>query len=62
MNFKHKIGAALSAAGGWLPDALMVSGAAAVSGGVGMVHPASGVIVAGVFALLAGWLLSRGAK
>jgi hypothetical protein len=46
----------------WLPDALMVAGAGAVSFGAGRVFEPAGWIVAGVFALVGGWLLSRGAK
>jgi len=41
-----------------LPDVLMVAGGGAASFGVGMVHLAAGVIVAGVFLLVAGVLLA----
>ncbi len=44
----------------WVPDALMVSGAGAVSFGVGMVHLPTGVAISGLFAIVAGVLLSRG--
>jgi hypothetical protein len=40
----------------------MVSGAGAVSFGAGLVYSPAGWVVGGVFALVAGWLLSRGAK
>lgn len=44
----------------WGPDGLMVAGAVAVSGGIGLVYPPAGVIVSGLFLLAAGWLLARG--
>lgn len=45
---------------GWGPDALLVAGAGAVSGGVGLVYLPAGLVVAGLFLLAAGWLLARG--
>lgn len=62
MNIKNQLQAARAVAAGWLPDALMVSGAAAVSAGAGMVYPPAGWIVAGVFALAAGYMSARGGK
>lgn len=44
----------------WVPDALMVLGAGAVSFGVGLIHVPSGIVIAGLFALGGGILLSRG--
>jgi hypothetical protein len=43
------------------PDALIVTGAAVISAGVGMIYPPAGVIVAGLFTLAAGlmWAGSR---
>lgn len=46
-------------AAGWLPDALLTGGAGAVAYGAHLVHPAAGFVVGGLFALAAGWLLSR---
>lgn len=45
-----------------VPDALMVGGAAAVAIGAGQVYAPAGWIVGGTFALVAGWLLSRGGR
>lgn len=50
------------AAAGWLPDVLMLAGAASVSWGARMVYEPAGWMVAGVFALAGGVLLARGAK
>lgn len=47
---------------GWLPDGLLLGGAAVVSYGVGMMHRPAGLIVAGLFLLAGGWLLARGGK
>lgn len=58
---KHLQRIATSAAG-WLPDVLMLAGAASISAGAGMVYQPAGWMVAGVFALAGGVLLSRGAK
>lgn len=46
----------------WLPDALMLAGAGGIAYGAGMVYTPAGFIVAGAFALAAGWLLSRSVK
>jgi hypothetical protein len=46
----------------WLPDALMVGGAGAVSFGAGQVYAPAMWVVGGVFALVAGLVLARGAK
>lgn len=46
----------------WLPDALMLSGAGAVSAGAGMVYLPAGWIVAGLFALAFGYLVARGGR
>ncbi len=55
----------LSTLGGRLgdnvPDLLMVAGAAAVSYGAWLIHPAAGFITGGVLLLVAGVLASRGA-
>lgn len=57
---QNKFNAAMVAAGTLLPDALMLAGAVAVSVGVGMAYEPAGYVVGGLFALTAGWLLSRG--
>jgi hypothetical protein len=62
MSIKDNLQAGLARAGEALPDALMVSGAAGVSFGAGMVFQPAGYIVAGLFALAGGWLLARGGK
>lgn len=49
-------------AAGWLPDVLMLTGAASVSWGARLVYEPAGWVVAGVFALAGGVLLSRGAE
>lgn len=46
----------------WLPDALMLSGAGAVSAGAGMVYLPAGWIVAGAFSMAFGWMVARGVK
>lgn len=46
----------------WLPDFLMVGGVGAMSYGAWMVYEPAGAIVAGVFMLIAGILLARGAE
>ncbi len=46
----------------WLPDALMVAGAAAVAVGAGMVYVPAGWIVGGCFAIVAGVLVARGVE
>jgi hypothetical protein len=46
-------------AAGWLPDALMTAGAAAISYGAGQIYAPAGWIVAGVLTLAAGWQLAR---
>ncbi len=62
MSIKEKLQAARRVAASWLPDALMTAGAGAASFGAGMVYVPAGWIVAGVFALVAGWMLARGDK
>lgn len=42
------------------PDVLMVTGAGAVSYGIGMVYPPAGCVAAGIFLLVAGWLSAKG--
>jgi hypothetical protein len=62
MSMKDKLQAARAVAASWLPDALMIAGAGGVSCGAGLVYLPVGWIVAGLFALAAGWMLARGAK
>lgn len=62
MSIKDNLLAAAKVAGTALPDALMVSGAGAVSVGAGMVYQPAGFIVAGLFTLAAGWMAARGGK
>lgn len=62
MNIKDKLQAARAVAAGWLPDALMVAGAGAVSAGAGMVYLPAGWIIGGVFGLVAGWLTTKGGR
>ena len=62
MTIKDKLHTAASAAAGFLPDALMVGGAAALSYGAGMIYPAMGFIVGGLLAMAAGVLVARTAK
>lgn len=45
-----------------LPDILMVGGAAALSFGSGLIHPAAGFIVGGMLTMAAGVLMARTAK
>ena len=62
---KQKLRELGAAAVTWRPDALMVSGAAAISYGAWQVYGPAGYIVGGLFALAIGWLdskTSRGAK
>lgn len=51
----QKVGRTLA---GWVPDALMVSGAGAVSAGAGLIYQPAGWIVGGLFALAAGYRLA----
>lgn len=46
----------------WMPDMLMVGGAGAVSYAAWLIAPPLGWGIGGVFAIVAGVLLSRGAK
>lgn len=62
MSIKMKLRAAQAAAASWLPDALMAAGSASVSCGIGMVYRPAGWIMAGIFALAAGYALARGGK
>lgn len=59
MTIKDKLGAARAAAAFWLPDALMVGGAAAMSYGAWLVYSPAGFIVAGAFAIVAGIQVAR---
>lgn len=54
--------AAAAWAAGWIPDALIASGAGAVAYGAWLVYPPAGHIVGGVLAMAGGVLLARGAK
>lgn len=47
---------------GWLPDALMVGGAASMSYGAALVYTPAGWLVAGLFGLVGGIVLARGGK
>lgn len=58
-NLLQRIG---KAAAGWLPDVLMLGGAAAVSYGASLVYLPAGWVVGGVFGLAGGVILARGAK
>jgi hypothetical protein len=58
----NKLKSIAALAADWLPDALMIAGAGAVSFGAGRVYEPAGFIVAGVFLLVTGWYLSRGSK
>jgi hypothetical protein len=62
MSITEKLQTARSVAASWLPDALMMAGAGSVSYGVGMVSVPGGWVVAGVFAIAAGWMTARGGK
>jgi hypothetical protein len=62
MSMNDKLQAARAVAASWLPDALMLAGAAGVSYGAGLVYPPAGWIVGGLFALSAGYLAARGGK
>jgi len=42
-----------------LPDALLIAGAAALSYGVWLIHPASGIISAGVLTIAGGIAAAR---
>lgn len=43
-----------------ISDRLLVCGGIAVSVGVGLLHVAAGIIVAGILAMFFGYLISRG--
>ncbi len=62
MKLWVKLLAVAARAGTALPDALMVAGAGGVAYGASLVYVPAGFIAAGMFALVAGWLLARGAK
>lgn len=62
MSMKDKLQAARAVAASWLPDALMVAGAAGISYGAGLMYLPAGWIVAGGFTLASGWLSARGGK
>lgn len=59
MTIKTTLQAAGRVAASWLPDALLVGGAAAISAGAWQVYAPAGWIVGGVFALAGGLLLAR---
>jgi hypothetical protein len=59
MNHLKNIAARAADSG---PDALMLAGAGAVSYGAGLVYAPAGWIVAGLFALVGGVILARGAR
>lgn len=61
MSMQTALRKAGATAAAWVPDALMIGGATAVSCGLGLVYLPAGIVVGGVFALVAGWLLARGA-
>lgn len=46
---------------GWLPDALMVGGAAALAYGASLVYPPAGWLVGGALAIVGGVVAARGA-
>ena len=46
----------------WLPDLLMLGGAAGVSYGASLMFLPAGYVVGGVLAIVGGWILARGAK
>lgn len=54
-----KLGTVASAARDWLPDALMVAGAGAVSSGAWLIYEPAGFIVGGAFLLGFGWIVSN---
>lgn len=56
---REKIKSATLKIMGWTPDALMISGACAVSFGASQVYLPAGYIVGGGFGLVAGYLLAR---
>lgn len=62
MTIKNKLHTAASAAAGFLPDALMLGGAAGVSYAAWLVYAPAGYAVGGAFALAAGYMLARGAE
>ena len=43
-------------------DVLALAGAAAVTQGAAMLHPAAGFVVGGAFAIAAGWVLHRSGR
>lgn len=53
---QKSIKALLGALSGALPDALIVTGVAAISYGAGLLHPAAGFITSGVLMLGLGYL------
>lgn len=62
MTIKTALQAVGRVAASWLPDVLLVSGAAAISAGAWQVYAPAGWIAGGLFALAGGWILSRGGK
>jgi len=49
-------------AAAWMPDAMMIGGAGAISYGAGLVYPPAGYVVGGLLAVAAGWIVARGGK
>jgi hypothetical protein len=62
MRIANIIKTGAQAAAGWVPDALMASGGAAVAYGASLVYQPAGFVVGGLFLLAAGWLTARGGK
>jgi len=59
---KKHIEALAALAAGWVPDAVMLAGAGAISYGAGLIYVPAGWIVGGVFLLTVGWMAAKGAK
>lgn len=62
MSIKDKLATMAAKAATWLPDALMVGGAAGFSYGAGLVYAPAAWLVGGLFSLAAGVVLARGGK
>ncbi len=54
-----KLKSAVKRAGGWTPDALMLSGAGAISYGAGLMYLPAGFVVGGLLAIGAGYLSAK---
>lgn len=59
---KQHLARIATTAAGWLPDALMLAGAASVSWGASLVYLPAGWIVAGLFLIVAGVLAVKGGR